>query len=377
MERRVAKHLKVGLVGSLLVSVSWLAACESTRSPVRPSTPDASRTPSFVAEPLAATPTVQWQCVAASVGWQSAECRSQRADVLRLAPRATAAAVPDSPTNLSGSVSSSRVTLSWLAPATGDVPTSYMVEAGSASGRIDIANFDTGTTVPGLVVDNVPSGTYFIRVRAKNSAGVSLPSNELVLIVIGSSGCTPSPPIGLTATASGFVATLHWTPPSSACAATGYIIEAGSAPGASDLATFNTGTTATSYVATGVGAGTYYVRVRAVNAAGASAPSNEATLVVTGAGCSAAPDAPSVFTGAVAGSVVSLAWVNAAGATSYVVEAGTAAGLTNVAVLDVGVATTLTATASPGTYYVRVRAKNACGTSAASSEIVLTVGSTS
>jgi hypothetical protein len=224
------------------------------------------------------------------------------------------------------------------------------------------------------VADNVPAGTYFIRVRAKNSAGVSGVSNELVLIVLGTSGCPPAAPTDLVATASGFTVTLRWTAPGSACAAAGYIIEAGSTPGASNLANFNTGTTATTFVANGVGAGTYYVRVRGTNSAGTSAPSNEATLIVSGGGCSAPPAAPSLLTGSVSGSTVSLAWTSASGATSYIVEAGTGPGLTNVTVSDQGSATTLTANAGDGTYYVRVRAANACGTSAPTNEIVLTVG---
>ncbi|MCX6553371.1 MAG: S8 family serine peptidase, partial [Acidobacteria bacterium] len=62
------------------------------------------------------------------------------------------------------------------------------------------------------------------------------------------------------------------------------MIEAGSAPGQADLANFSTGSTATSFAASGVGAGTYYVRVRATNAFGTSGPSNEATLSVGSSG---------------------------------------------------------------------------------------------
>jgi len=97
---------------------------------------------------------------------------------------------------------------------------------------------------------------------------------------------------------------------------------------------------------------------------------------VTGGGC-VSPGAPSglVIT-TNSGGTVGLQW-NAAsgGATSYVLEAGSAAGLANLANSDVGATTAFsTSGVGAGTYYVRVRAKNACGTSAASNEVTIVVG---
>ena len=72
---------------------------------------------------------------------------------------------------------------------------------------------------------------------------------------------------------------LVWTAPASADPIVAYVIEAGSTPGAANLARFSTGNNATAFYASGVGNGTYFVRVRAVSASGTSAPSNESTLV--------------------------------------------------------------------------------------------------
>lgn len=62
--------------------------------------------------------------------------------------------------------------------------------------------------------------------------------------------------------------------------ATTYIIEAGSTPGSVNLANSNLGSAASSFTAANVGAGVYYVRLRAQNSCGTSSVSNEVTLVV-------------------------------------------------------------------------------------------------
>ena len=185
----------------------------------------------------------------------------------------------------------------------------------------------------------------------------------------------PGPPTGLVVSSSGTSVTLTWTAPGGAAPDT-YIIEAGSSPGASNLASFSTGTTATTFATTGVRTGTYYVRVRAGNAAGTSTASNEAVLVVGGGGCTSIPGAPGNLSASVTGGTVVLDWTAASGSpTSYVVEAGSSPGASNLANSDLGTsATSYTATGvARGTYYVRIRGKSTCGTGTASNEIVITV----
>jgi hypothetical protein len=95
-------------------------------------------------------------------------------------------------------------------------------------------------------------------------------------------GGVPSPtgpPSFTSHSVSGNTVTLNWTAPTFGTA-TSYFIEAGSATGLANLATVNTGNTNTTISFSGVPAGTYYVRLRGVNAQGMSIVSNERTITV-------------------------------------------------------------------------------------------------
>ena len=182
-------------------------------------------------------------------------------------------------------------------------------------------------------------------------------------------------PTNLTSTVMGTTVTLTWT---ATAGAVSYLIEAGSSSGSANLASLPTGNALTTFSTTGVPAGTYFVRVRAIDASGAAGlPSNE-VVVVVGGGCvlPGAPTGLSITQNS--GGTVGLSWTAASGApTSYILEAGSAPGLANLANVDVGAATSLTATGVvPGTYFVRVRARNACGVGAASIEVKVVVTST-
>jgi predicted phage tail protein len=235
--------------------------------------------------PLTAA-TITWSCLTAGTAgiFSSATGCETATGTVRAQGRVAALAAPGPSGNLSGSVSASTITLTWLAPTSADPATSYVVEAGSSPGAANLASFDTGSAATTLTATAVPSGTYYVRVRARNSTGMSAPSNEIVLTVGGTAPCSgpPGAPSGLTAAATGSSVTLTWNAPIGTCAPTSYVVEAGSSSGASNLANFSTGSTATAFSASGVGAGTYYVRVRAANGSGAGGPSNEVTLIVGG-----------------------------------------------------------------------------------------------
>jgi hypothetical protein len=209
-------------------------------------------------------------------------------------------------------------------------------------------------------------GTYYARVRAANAAGTSLNSNE-VRFSVGRRLRTPS---GFTVSWSGTTATLSWT----ASAADGqedtpthYVLEAGTTRGASDVARLNVGNTTVFRVE--ITSGTYYARVKAQNAAGESDPTEDIEIHTPGT-----PQAPTALWLAGTGATVDLRWTASAGGylpAGYVIEAGSAPGLADLARIQTGTATRFTTAAPPGVYYVRVRAFNARGTSLPSNEIVV------
>jgi hypothetical protein len=272
------------------------------------------------------------------------------------------AAPPGPPAGLTGSVTTHATSLSWTAPASGGPPTSYVVEAGTTSGATNVVAFDTLSTATTFMAPGIPNGTYFVRIRARNTAGTSAPSNEIT-ISSGSGGCAPGPPGTLNAAVTGANVTFQWG--AAAGGPTSYVLEAGTTPGSSNIGTFDVGLT-TQFAATAP-PGVYYVRVRARNACGPGASSNEVTVSV-GQGCTL-PGAPPTLTVSLAGRVVTLTWGAATGQpTSYVLEAGTATGASNLVNADIGNQLSFVATAPPGTYFIRIRGRNACGTGPASIE---------
>jgi hypothetical protein len=191
----------------------------------------------------------------------------------------------------------------------------------------------------------------------------------------GSSSCAansvPGAPSNLTALVQSSTVTLSWIKPTTCAAPTSYVIEVGTAAGQANLATGSTGSTSTTFVGTGWPGGVYFVRVRAQNGSGSSSPSNETQAAVGGV-----PSAPINVTASAAGSRVTIAWAMPTvgpAATSYVVEIGSGAGLSDLAKVPVTATSIVSAGAVSGRYYVRVRAKNASGQSWPSTDAVLVV----
>lgn len=77
------------------------------------------------------------------------------------------------------------------------------------------------------------------------------------------------------------------------------------------------------------------------------------------------------------GLTVRLAWDAMAASVSYVLEAGSSPGLSDLYSADIGNVTTLTASAPAGTYFLRLRPRTPAGVGAASNEVQILLGSPS
>jgi hypothetical protein len=171
---------------------------------------------------------------------------------------------------------------------------------------------------------------------------------------------------------SGGTVTISWMPPMTE-EPNDYILEAGSSPGASNLGIIRSGRLTMMSFAT-VPFGRYYVRVRGLFVSGAGEASPEQVINV--GACGSMP-APTTFTSQVSGNIVTLAWSLPAGAaepSAFVIEAGSASGLANLAILNLGSGMrSLTVGAPPGRYFVRIKGRNACGDGPVSSEVMIEV----
>ena len=92
----------------------------------------------------------------------------------------------------------------------------------------------------------------------------------------------PRPPRAdnLTADVTGRVVALAWTNQATRALATGLVVEAGSAPGLSDLARLPMAAAQVALTVPDVPPGTYYVRVRSFNGTGLGEASNEISIVI-------------------------------------------------------------------------------------------------
>lgn len=182
-----------------------------------------------------------------------------------------------------------------------------------------------------------------------------------------------SGPTGLSSFVEGSTVTLAWYPPDDPSSVQTYVLEAGSAPGSANLLPGSTVGLTTTQTIGGVPAGQYYLRVRALGAGGLTDASNEVQVTVGRPACYV-PDPPTPLGFGVDGQAVTLTWSHAAGATSYILAAGSAPDRYDVLVTTVAAGvTSVSAVAPPGTYYIQTAALNACGMSVLSNQVIVTV----
>jgi hypothetical protein len=179
----------------------------------------------------------------------------------------------------------------------------------------------------------------------------------------------PAAPTNLTFLVNGSTVSLYWT--HSTGTFTHYVIEAALAPGAPAFVTAETSffvdpgklpQMLSSVAFQGIGAGTYFVRVRGANGGQWSAPSNEVAITV--GGCQV-PAAPTEFTTIMRNGLVYMMWNPGSGhaPTAYDLIARENGNI--VAVFPLGSTPYLNVGGVPPgfTFAVSVRARNACGAS--------------
>ena len=90
---------------------------------------------------------------------------------------------PGPPGTPVATVSGNAVTVNWTPPATGSVPTHYVILAGSSSGSTNYGIFNVGDT--NTITAAPGGGLYFIRIVGVNAFGAGLPSTEISFTVGG------------------------------------------------------------------------------------------------------------------------------------------------------------------------------------------------
>jgi predicted phage tail protein len=224
--------------------------------------------------------------------------------------------------------------------------------------------------------------TYFFVVKAVNAIAEGAASNE-ASATPSATATVPGAPTALTATAGDSTATLNWTAPISdgGSAITGYNVYEGTSAGGEGTTPVNAAplaADASSFDVPGLTNGTtYFFTVKAINAIGEGAPSNEASATPTGA--ATAPDAPVALTATPGDSSATLNWSpptsdGGSAITGYNVYESTSPGgegTTPINASPLPADTTtfpVTGLTNGTTYYFTVTAINAIGEGAASNE---------
>lgn len=272
---------------------------------------------------------------------------------------------PRAPSNLRARPLGPLTEITWrqtqVAPSNG-----YVLEAGLTPGTTAL---QVPVGIVGAFSTVVPPGDYYVRIRTSGAAGgVEEVSNEILV----RGGCTapPPPPTHLNADIFQSALNLTWRRPDALVDE--FVLTAGTAPGRDDLATL-TFTGLTTQLFANVPFGTYYVRIRARNACGTSAPTPDIHFVAGSQG--GPPSTPANLRAAVSGSTVSITWDAPAGVVrDYVMELGTDLGLSDLGVVALPPTPSLVVPGvPPGTYVLRLRARNETGLSFPSDDLVVAV----
>jgi subtilisin-like proprotein convertase family protein len=266
------------------------------------------------------------------------------------------------PSNLRvDTVSGNTVTLRWDVLEAGPPPTGFVLEGGVNPGEV-LASIPTGSTVPILTFD-APTGSFFVRLHTLSGTIRSAASNEVPLHV--NVPVAPSAPAGLTSVVSGTSIGLSWQNTFLGGAPTNLTLEvSGTISTAVPLGPTSSATFGN------VPPGTYTMRVRPGNAAGPG-PTSDPVAIQVPAECSGAPSPPRNVLAYHAGTRVFVLWDPPASGPAPLGYVVNVTGDFTGSVQTTG--RSVSGEIRPGTYTVRVVARNTCGSSAASPAQVVTV----
>jgi hypothetical protein len=300
--------------------------------------------------------------------------------VSRLAPLTSPTGPPGAPGTPTASVNGNDVTFTWTAPTTGQPPFTYTLVGRLTAGGPVVGTLPVGGVTS--VTFPIPDGSFVVSIQATNAQGTG-PESAGVAFTVPAVPQAPGPPLNFGVTVAGDAAQFTWAPPSTGGSPGTYLFVAALSAGGPPIATFPIAANSssavgpaapvTSFTVPNVPPGTYYVRLHAQNAGGTSAASNEVTVVVVGP---APPGAPVMQPPVITGSAVLLAWTPAStgGApASFLVGASSTPGGPIIASVTVTTTTLTVPNVPAGTYYVRVVASNAVGSSAPSNEVAVVV----
>lgn len=182
---------------------------------------------------------------------------------------------PVAPSNLTATPnSSSEITVNWNDNATNE--TGYIVERSTTTGSGFVQVASLGANASSYTDSGLsPNTTYYYRVRANNTHGNSAYSNQANATTANTSNHTPKAPSGLGAVpASNTQINLTWTDNSST--ETEFILERSTTAGSGFTQIASLGANINHYNDVGLTANTtYYYQIKASNAHGYSAYSNQ------------------------------------------------------------------------------------------------------